>query len=79
VAELKQLRQSLDPLQLGKLIDQKLERIYDLANRRLSPKATQESCAVQAKEETERCRRNGCGKAAPWKSPKPDSSTAETS
>jgi hypothetical protein len=38
VAELKKLRQSLDPFQLGKLIDQKLQRIYDLANRRLSPR-----------------------------------------
>ena len=39
VAELKKLRQSLDPFQLGKQIDQKLERIYAMANRRLSPKA----------------------------------------
>ena len=29
VAELKKLRQSPDPFQLGKWIDQKLQRIYD--------------------------------------------------
>src|SRR6202040_3964770 len=62
VAELKKLRQSLDPFQLGKLIDQKLQRIYDLANRRLSPKATQESRAAHTQEKTQRSRRNGCGK-----------------
>ena len=67
VAELEKLRQSLDPFQLGKLIDEKLQRIYDMANRRLSPKVTG--------QETQRGRRNGCGKAARWKSPKPDFST----
>ncbi|MGA8619958.1 MAG: hypothetical protein WB660_15730, partial [Candidatus Sulfotelmatobacter sp.] len=72
VAELKKLRQSLDPFQLGKLIDEKLQRIYDLANRRLSPKVTAENHAGQT---TQRGRRNGCGKAAPWKSAKPDFST----
>src|SRR5256885_4771672 len=36
---LKELRRSLDPFQLAKTIDRKLERIYRLANRRLSPKA----------------------------------------
>jgi hypothetical protein len=50
VAELKKLRQSLDPFQLGKLIDQKLQRIYDLANRRLSPKVAAENRAAHAKE-----------------------------
>ena len=39
VAELKKIRRSLDPFQLSKQIDQKLERIYSMANRRLSPKA----------------------------------------
>jgi hypothetical protein len=72
VAELKKLRQGLDPFQLGKLIDQKLQRIYDLANRRLSPKVPAENRGAQAKEKTQRGRRNGCGKAAPWKSPKTD-------
>jgi hypothetical protein len=56
-----QLRQRLDPFQLGKLIDQKLQRIYDLANRRLSPKVTAENRAALAKEKTLRGRRNGCG------------------
>jgi hypothetical protein len=75
VAELKKLRQSLDPFPLGKLIDQKLQRIYDLANRRLSPKATPERCGAPAQKEIQPGRRNGSGKAAPWKSPKPDFST----
>jgi hypothetical protein len=38
VAELKKLRRSLDPFQLGQQIDEKLQRIYQMANRRLSPK-----------------------------------------
>ena len=75
MAELKKLRQTLDPFQLGKVIDQKLERIYERANRRLSPKATQENQATHCKEEAQHSRRNGCGKAARWKSPKPDFST----
>src|ERR1700680_5128069 len=75
VAELKKLRQSLDPFQLGKVIDQKLERIYDMANRRLRPKATPERCGAPAQKEIQPGRRNGSGKAAPWKSPKPDFST----
>ena len=33
------LRQSLDPFELKQVIDHKLERIYQLSNRRLSPKA----------------------------------------
>ena len=65
VAELKKIRQCLDPFQPGKVIDQKLERVYDMANRRLSPKATQESRAAHTQEKTQRSRRNGCGKAAP--------------
>src|SRR5229473_3580489 len=72
---LKELQRSLDPFQLAKVIDQKLEGIYDMANRRLSPKATQEIRAAHTQEKTQRSRRNGCGKAAPWKSPKPDFST----
>jgi hypothetical protein len=67
LAELKKLRTSLDPFQLGDLIEQKLQRIYDMANRRLSPKVSAENHAAQ---ETQRGRRNGCGKAAatagPW-------------
>jgi hypothetical protein len=37
VAELKKLRLSLDPFQLGQQIDEKLQGIYQMANRRLSP------------------------------------------
>jgi len=59
VAELKRLRQSLDPFQLGKVIDQKLHRIYDLANRRLSPKVTAASRGAQAKDKAQRDRQNG--------------------
>ena len=69
LAELKKLRTSLDPFQLGELIEQKLHRIFDMANRRLSPKVSAEN---HAEQETQRGRRNGCGKAARWKSPKPD-------
>ena len=38
VAELRKLRSTLDPFQLASSIDRKLESIYALANRRLSPK-----------------------------------------
>ncbi len=62
LATLRKVLQSLDPFQLAKAIDRKLERIYQLANRRGSPK-------------TERGGEKGCGKAAPWKSPKTDFST----
>ena len=37
-AELRALRQGLDPFELARAIDHKLERIYALADRRLSPK-----------------------------------------
>ena len=53
VAELKKLRQSLDPFQLGTLIDEKLQRIYDLvACRRVTitrPLASKLSWPVAAK------------------------------
>ena len=61
VAELKNLWQSLDPFQLGKVIDQKLKRIYEMANRRLSPKVMQESRATHTTEKAQRIRRNDCG------------------
>jgi len=38
-AECEKLRQTLDPFELKQVIDRKLERIYQLSNRRLSPKA----------------------------------------
>lgn len=55
VAQLDELRKRLDPFQLATMIERKLERIYRLANRRLSPK----------EPETVSSRRgNGGGKAA---------------
>jgi hypothetical protein len=57
---LKELQRALDPFQLAKVIDRKLERIYRLANRRLSPKAQEQVASSQA----QRGRRKGCGKDA---------------
>ena len=57
---LKELRRSLDPFQLAKVIDRKLERICRLANRRLSPKAQEKLVSQQAQSG----RRKGCGKDA---------------
>jgi hypothetical protein len=68
---LKELQRSLDPFQLAKVIDKKLERIYRLANRRLSPKAQEHPEISQAKSG----RRKGCGKDAAWKSLKAGFST----
>lgn len=41
-AQLEELRKGLNPFQLGRTIEHKIERIYRLANRRLSPKQVQE-------------------------------------
>ena len=43
VAQLEQLRKQLDPFQLSRGIERKLEHISRLANRRLSPKAAPET------------------------------------
>jgi hypothetical protein len=59
VAKLEELRKRLDPFQLSRIIEGKLERIGRLANRRLSPKVEQ-----QTMEEPATRRANGCGKAA---------------
>jgi transposase InsO family protein len=69
---LQELRKRLDPFELGKRIERKLERIYRLANRRRSPRASEQTAVggQQAKR-----RGNGCGKAATWKSHKNDFST----
>lgn len=56
VAQLEGLRKQLDPFQLAKRIERKLERIYRLANRRLSPKEVRESVPNR--------RGNGCAKDA---------------
>jgi len=72
VAELQSLRESLNPFALAKAIDQKLEHIYELANRRLSPKVPQ---GLPATERTKSSQLNGGGKDAAWKSRKTDFST----
>jgi hypothetical protein len=45
VARLEEQRKRRDPFQLAGTIERKLERIYRLANRRLSPKEVQETAA----------------------------------
>ncbi|HEX2713999.1 MAG TPA: ISNCY family transposase [Candidatus Acidoferrales bacterium] len=61
VARLEQFRKALDPFQLGRSIERKLDRIYRLANRRLSQKAVQQTPAEPGPRVQ---RANGCGKAA---------------
>jgi transposase InsO family protein len=56
VAQLEERRKHLDPFQLARTIERKLERIYRLANRRLSPREVQERAASR--------RGKGCGKDA---------------
>lgn len=69
VAKLEALRKRLDPFQLSRIIERKLERISRLANRRLSPKAEQPTLP-----ETEQQRQpaDGCGKAATLGNPAKD-------
>jgi hypothetical protein len=57
VAQLEELRKRLDPFQLARTIERKLERIYRMANRRLSPKEVSETESSG--------RGKGCGKAVP--------------
>jgi hypothetical protein len=61
VAKLEELRKSLDPFQLGKIIERKLLRISKLANRRQSPRAQQQG---EAKTSQRSSGRKGCGKDA---------------
>ena len=56
VVRLEELQKSLDPFQLAATIERKLERIYRLANRRLSPRQEQETASSR--------RRQGGGKNA---------------
>jgi hypothetical protein len=64
IAALKKLRASLDPFQMGKVIERKIEGIYAMANQRHSPQA------IQKNRKPVRCRkakmspRPGCGKDA---------------
>jgi len=53
VAELQKLHSTLDPFELAQNIDRKLQRIYALANRRLSPKPGN-SCSATAMEKPRR-------------------------
>jgi transposase InsO family protein len=56
-AQLEELRRRLNPFQLAKTIEHKIEQIYRLANRRLSPKQVQEVNRATRREK-------GCGKDA---------------
>lgn len=57
VAWLEEQRKRLDPFELARVIDRKLERIYRMANRRLSPKAIEQSAPKEGSG-----RGKGCGK-----------------
>ncbi|HME33046.1 MAG TPA: transposase family protein [Terriglobales bacterium] len=60
VAELKKLRLSMDPFRLGQQIDEKLQRIYPMANQRLSPKPDQANGEARTRENPQpRHRQNG--------------------
>jgi hypothetical protein len=67
LAELMKLKSRLDPFELGRIIDRKLKRIYELANRRLSPG----SCPLHTDHRKRLQSDKGCGKDAPWKNLKP--------
>jgi hypothetical protein len=62
-AALEKLRALLDPFQLGKVIERKIERIYEMANRRLSPQASQKNRNPSGPKAI-MSPRPGCGKAA---------------
>lgn len=64
VAELKRLRSSLDPFVLGQSIQKKLDRIYDMANRRLSPNPDLKRQPKGDRKNTSSSRRTDCGKDA---------------
>src|ERR1022692_2870630 len=63
IAVLKKLRASLDPFQLGKVIERKIEGIYAMANRRHSPHAIQKNRKPSGPK-AEMSPRPGCGKEA---------------
>ena len=60
------LQRSLDPFQLAKVIDKKLERIYRLANRRLSPQAQAYSQISQAQSGRRRALSGYISNGATW-------------
>jgi hypothetical protein len=63
IAALKKLRASLDPFQLGKVIEGKIEGIYEMANRRHSPQ-TMPKKRESSGPKAEMSPRPGCGKDA---------------
>lgn len=63
-AELKRLRSSLDPFVLGQSIQKKLDRIYDMTNRRLSPNPDLKHQPKGDRKNTSSSRRTDCGKDA---------------
>jgi hypothetical protein len=63
IAVLKKLRASLDPFQLGKVIERKIEGIYEMANPRHSPQAMQKN-RQRSGLKAEMNPRPGCGKDA---------------
>jgi len=67
VAQLKQLRKRLDPFQMSRSIERQLERISRLANRRLSPKAVQETLPQRTRGQWA----HGSGKTAALGNPAP--------
>jgi transposase InsO family protein len=69
VAKLEELRKRLDPFQLSRVIERKLERIARLANRRSSPRA-EHPAMPDAQPQPQRT--NGCGKAATLGNPAND-------
>jgi hypothetical protein len=63
IEALKKLRASLDPFQLGKVIERKIEGIFEMANRRLSPQAMRKKRGAPGTK-AEMSPRPGCGKDA---------------
>jgi hypothetical protein len=63
IAALKKLRASLDPFQLGKVIERKIEEIYAMANPRHSPQAIQKNRKL-SRPKVKMSLRPGCGKDA---------------
>jgi hypothetical protein len=66
LAELTKLRSRWDPCELARIIDRKLKRIYEPANRRHSPG----TCPLHPDYRQWLRLAEGWGKDAPWKSPK---------
>ena len=63
ITALKKLRASLDPFQLGKVIERKIEGIYALADQRHSPQAIQKNRKLSGPK-AKMSPRPGCGKDA---------------